>query len=166
MIWGIDLGTRSYAAVGIGAGAEAVLTETFTVPRSTSRYAELRAICFELAEFVQSPDVLFIEEPPKVRNMRTFGQLSLTAGAILSATSAQGYLIPVETWKKAIVGRGGVGKPVVADWLGVNHPYLYSRCGGDQNLVDAACLALYGDLIVNNSGRVLTAEPGRLDSAL
>jgi hypothetical protein len=108
-------------------------------------------------------DFIFVEEPPKVRNMRVFGQLSMSAGAILSATET-GYLVPVDSWKAAVIGRGGVGKPDVAEWLRVHHPKFSEECEGDQNLVDAACIALYGQQLLSRGE--LGAVARDLDSPL
>jgi hypothetical protein len=158
VIFGVDLGVRSFAIVGLyeedEVGEHPHIAKFFEMVRGRTRYHELRAITQEIQELVLEDDILFVEEPPLagVRNIRTFAALNQTAAVILSATAAQGYLVPVDSWKKATLGTGGTGKPVVAEWLSLQHPDLHKFCGGNQNLVDAACIALYGQQLVRSAG--------------
>ncbi len=156
MIFGIDLGVREFYAVGLHEGGGEPLFINCHIPRGKSRYLELRAMAMHLNELVTEDDVVMVEEPPMAgpMNKRTFGQLSMSAGAILSATSAQSYLVPVSTWKKATVGNGAAKKDDVAEWLRARFPDLHAGASGDQNYVDAACIALYGTTLEATASRL------------
>ncbi len=68
-----------------------------------------------------------------------------------------GRTVNVMAWKKDIVGKGNASKDEVAAWLEVHHPDYYEQCHGDQNLVDATCVALYGRLVMDRA-EVLVGE--------
>lgn len=124
---------------------------TINVEKS-SRWVELQALARLFAEKIQVFDLVFIEEPPFVNNKRTFLALGQTSGALLAASPGRSYLVPVDAWKKATVGRGGAPKDLVATWLALQHPELHELCAGDQNLVDATCIALYGKSLIEEAG--------------
>lgn len=159
MIWGVDLGTRSVSLFGIADPnnphdvSDHTRAVHIEVDKST-RGLELWSLAKRAAgeAFLHDYDYLFVEEPPFVNNRRTYGQLSMTAGAMLSV-SPLAYPVAVDDWKKGTVGRGGVGKPEVARWLLTTHPELAACCLGNQNLMDAACIALYGRVLRGTSTR-------------
>ena len=72
------------------------------------------------------------------------------------------YEVNVQSWKKAVVGHGGANKERVKSWLGEHHSTLSQLAGDDQDLVDAACVSLYG-LDVIRRGEKLGAESVQLD---
>jgi Holliday junction resolvasome RuvABC endonuclease subunit len=164
MIAGVDIGIRGFHVVGLDDNGSCKYFQSFDRSKGKSRYQELRDIAMQMQEFVLDKDVLFIEEPPLagMRNIRTAFQLNQVAGVILSATSAQGYLVPVGSWKKAVCGAGGFGKADVADWLSRNRHDLFELARGNQNLLDAACLALYGLQTLGKAG----VSTGHLDLSL
>lgn len=170
MIFGVDVGVRSVYLAGLpeetDIDTEPVLA-THIIATPTLRWSELRDLALTITEYVSVGDCLFVEEPPLAGslNIRSALQLNQTVGAILCATAGQGYLVPVSSWKKATVGSGAADKPVVAAWLEREHPDLYRRCDGDQNLMDACCIALYGQHLVD-VGRDLRAECGGVDLSL
>lgn len=107
------------------------------------------------AQFLQwglGHSYVFLEEPvvAGVRNLRTTIKIAETAGAVIAAAcGAQGtYLVPVSSWKKGTHGSGNAGKSDVRTWLADHHPTLAAECGDDQDLVDAACVALHGRRLV------------------
>lgn len=145
-IWGVDLGVRSAYAAGLGDGGVLVLDCLLQRPNKISRSRELRLL-HEWAHRTFAPDdAVYIEEPPLAgsRNLRVFLHLGQVAGVIASACEA--VLVPVSSWKKGTVGNGAASKELVASWLSRRHPDLYRQCGGDQNRIDATCIALYGSL--------------------
>lgn len=152
MIWGVDLGTRKIAMVGLPTSVDVDLDPqcfTFEVDQTT-RANELNVLARQFSERVFYTDIIFIEEPPKVKNMRTFLALAQTSGALLAVSTGRTYLIPVDTWKKKIIGRGGASKELVAAWLAEQQPELHQRSGGNQDLMDASCIALYGQAIAGD----------------
>jgi hypothetical protein len=166
VIAGIDIGVRSFALVGWAGPEDEPLQYFHDRDKGRSRSEELLDLVNTLNDLVCEGDVLFVEEPPMAgaRNIRTFAALNQVVGAILSANTAQKYLVPVDSWKKATVGKGGVGKDVVGEWLRVHHPGIWAECAGNQNLMDAACLALYGHGLVRGAGDL--ALSGRVDLPL
>jgi Holliday junction resolvasome RuvABC endonuclease subunit len=92
---------------------------------------------------------VFCEEPVAAgaRNLRTYGQLAMTVGAIISAVAEytpRCYLVPVAKWKMNTVGKGNASKTEVGLWLNQTHPRYAAACGGRQDLIDACCISLYG----------------------
>ena len=53
-------------------------------------------------------------------------------------------LVNVQSWKKHVIGSGNSSKEAVSEWFGVNHERMGRLFGGDQDLIDAACVGLYG----------------------
>ena len=141
MIWGVDLGVRSAYAAGL-AGDQLYLECLVLKPKKHSRSQELRLLHEWATQFLGAR--VFIEEPPLAgaRNIRTFLGLAQASGVLLAATGGQ--LVPVDTWKLGAVGRGGVSKDLVSEWLLRSHPAHHGACGGNQNLVDATAIAHYG----------------------
>lgn len=140
MHWGVDLGTRSAYAAGL-AGDQLVLDRLVLKPKQHSRSDELRLL-HEWAQQLRGHHIL-VEEPPLAgaRNVRTFLGLAQSNGVLLAGTG--GRAVPVDVWKKGTVGRGGVSKDVVSRWLATAHPSYHRACDGDQNFIDAVCIALY-----------------------
>ena len=144
-IWGVDLGVRSAYAAGLD-GDDLTLACLIQRPNKTSRSHELRLL-HEWAITTFAPgDAVYIEEPPLAgsRNLRVFLHLGQVSGVLASACEAT--LVPVSSWKKGTVGNGAASKEHVAAWLRRHHPNHHVRCGGDQNSIDATCIALYGCL--------------------
>jgi len=72
---------------------------------------------------------------------------SYTSGAIQGKLHECGVpvsTVNVSTWKKNVVGRGNATKEDVGSWLRLRWPYLHSVAGGNQDLMDATAIALYG----------------------
>jgi len=63
------------------------------------------------------------------------------------------YSVNNKTWKKAIVGNGNASKDDVAAWLATHHSFLAELCGDDQDLLDAACVCLYGRYVIDHAER-------------
>lgn len=147
MIWGVDLGTRSASIVGLG---ETLHTASVTCAKNWDRYQELSWIARSVRSQVVLGDTVFVEEPPLAgsRNVRTALQLAQVLGAILSGVGIEAYPVPVSSWKKGTVGSGNATKEDVSDWLSEQHPGYSASCGDDQNLIDATCIALYGQQLL------------------
>lgn len=153
IIWGVDVGVRSFHMAGLDErGGLQLYSQALATPKSvrdqdpTERWFELYSLAMGLLARLSVDDRLFIEEPPCAgsRNLRTYGRLSMTAGALMSASFVRAQLVPVDTWKKVVVGAGGASKERVSQVLAENYESYSRQCGGDQNRVDAVCIALYG----------------------
>jgi hypothetical protein len=89
---------------------------------------------------------VFVEAPvlAGARNIQTTVRLAIVTGALGQALGGNARLVPVSSWKKAVVGHGNATKADVAEWLALHEEGLAALCGRDQDLVDATCVALYG----------------------
>lgn len=156
MIWGIDIGTRSLYLAGLDEEDRLSLDQIILAPKS-ARYLELTGLATWLTALLSPHDTVFIEEPPKVRNVRTVIQLAEVVGAVCSL-AVPTYPTPVASWKKATVGKGNAEKSDVSNWLDDRYPLYSSQCGDDQNLVDATCIALYGRGLVDHPDPALAVR--------
>lgn len=146
-VWGVDLGVRSLFVARIDDGRLSLQSHSSLRIHRQSRSAELRTLHRWLSELTAlEPGPVYVEEPPLAgaRNLQTFLHLAQVSGVVASATPAT--LVPVSVWKRGTVGNGAAGKELVADWLRASFPDYYRQCDGNQNYVDAVCIALYGHM--------------------
>lgn len=146
MIWGIDLGVRSVHVAGLDDDTH--VAETFTVKPQVVRTLELDALAKSLRALIGPEDDVFVEEPPLAgpRNLSTFAALNQVLGMVLATVG--GREANVMQWKRDVCGSGNTDKLGVSRWLQDHHPTYFAQCSGDQNLVDATCIALYGRLVL------------------
>jgi Holliday junction resolvasome RuvABC endonuclease subunit len=147
VIWGVDLGVRSLYAFGIDDSGNSFDLKVET-PKMETRAMELKALAHEFHTFFEHSDQVFVEEPPLAgsRNIRVFAALNQVFSVALSQ-APNAYHVEVGTWKKEVVGKGNATKDDVAHWLNDHHPVYAALCG-DQNHIDAACIALYGRAVL------------------
>ncbi len=94
------------------------------------------------------PEV-WIEEPVVGRSPRATVVQAFTSGAVQAALVYEGTpvsLVNVSTWKKEL-GRGSSfpsGKDAVQRLVGSQWPHAAAAADGDQDLIDAIAIALYG----------------------
>ncbi len=72
---------------------------------------------------------------------------AFTSGAIQGTLHERGCVTKganVSSWKKAVVGKGNATKEEVVESLRLRWPSLHDTVVGDQDLCDAACVAIYG----------------------
>jgi Holliday junction resolvasome RuvABC endonuclease subunit len=142
-VWGIDLGVRSLYVARIDDDGIQLFSHKSLVIHEQERYVELSILRQWLQQF--SPTGRwFAEEPPLAgaRNLQTFLHLGQVSGVVGASTPA--FNVPVSSWKKGTVGNGSASKDLVSRWLHRRYPAYFKACAGDQNLVDATCIALYG----------------------
>lgn len=101
---------------------------------------------------------MFIEEAMIGKGVRASLQVAQMSGAVLNQIAAirpdlNPTLIPVDSWKKLVIGKGGVSKERVSEWLEQHHESWFKQClferprAGttiNQDRVDAICIGLYG----------------------
>lgn len=100
----------------------------------------------EVGRFDPRP-VFYAERPFVGRphgNVRTAIGQALTVGGVLAQAPGEIHLIEQAEWKKAVVGSGSASKETCATWLSDTYPSLSQAAGGDQDVVDAFCISLYG----------------------
>ena len=129
-------------------------------------FTQARAMIHDIECRWNDPDednrvYVFVEEPPLAgaRNVRTFAALNQTVGAVVAALTTHTpkvYLVPVDTWKKAVCGAGGLSKTQVTAWLNRHHPDYAALCDGSQDLIDACCIALHGVGVIADAELVRT----------
>lgn len=168
VVLGVDLAYRSIAMVALnphlGVAKKASVSSKVIEPQQI--VSKLLAEASPFLEMVE-PTIVCIEEPllGLSRNVQTALKIGRTCGALMGALAAAGmernvYLVPVSEWKAKVIGHGGADKQRVHSWLDQNQPEIASICGDDQDLRDAACLAIYGQGLL---GRVDAVRSGLLD---
>lgn len=94
----------------------------------------------------------FVESPIVGRGgVRTTMVQCFTSGAVQGALSGLGFVTQtanVSSWKKHVVGKGNAKKEEVAKYLRLRHPALHAASGGNQDIIDASCIALYGQQLL------------------
>lgn len=141
--WGIDIGVRSLYVARIEGGKLDLFSHKSLKIHQQQRYVELSMLRAWLGQFPPA-GTWWAEEPPLAgsRNLQTFLHLSQVSGVV--ACSVPATLVPVAEWKKGTIGNGGASKERVSGWLSATHPAFFAACEEDQNLIDATCIALYG----------------------
>lgn len=141
-IGGVDCGGSKVAIAILEQGR---LATHVLASKEKDRHGALRDIGAFAALFLNYCDVVYVEKPLVGRGVAASLQVAQTAGAVLSHLSVPSYFVPVGTWKKAVTGNGNAPKGLVGTTLRELHPGYSQFCGGDQDLVDATCIALYGE---------------------
>jgi hypothetical protein len=151
IVWGIDLGVRSLYVARLVDGDLSLHSHNSLRIHEQDRFVELSILRQWLGLFPPAGS-WYVEEPPLAgaRNLQTFLHLAQVSGVVACCTPA--VLVPVSSWKKGTVGNGAAGKELVAKWLRARFPRFYDQCDGDQNYIDATCIALWGSVEASGSG--------------
>lgn len=150
---GVDCGGSKIAVVNVVDGEILESQEMFAIediPRGTA--------LFELGFYLRRQwypkshryDVWM--EAPIVAGARNL-QSSLRVAQVTGVVQANLHNVrdvAVSSWKKAVVGNGNTDKDGVRQWVRENHPRAYEVVGHSQDLIDAFCIGLYGDVVVDN----------------
>lgn len=154
-IYGFDLSSRKIAMVALDYVQRAEVVE---VAKRPSRAVELHRLDHDLLEVWAdyTPGYVYIEAPVVGRGGARPTILQSQVDSIIQITSLQlghlgVYSVNNKTWKKAVVGNGNAKKDDTAAWLAAAHPSLRRLCGDDQDLMDAAGVALYGSEVIARS---------------
>lgn len=154
-IIGVDLGTRRVALACPPAGwywradlEKAAGRRDYPSEVDAGRELGARARTAFLCSGISIVGVDFYYERPLLGrphgNSRTAIGQGLSAGAVLS--QLPGTLCVIEnssTWKKELVGHGSADKGRCRAWLADHQPQIAEVVGEDEDLVDAACIALW-----------------------
>ena len=151
---GVDPASAKAAFVAIGEDGE-FLVKTFT--RFGKSGGPACASAWHATQYVHTLTVThfggadvhaFIESPVVGRGgVRSTMVQCFTSGAIQGALHDAGcrtQTANVSTWKKYVVGKGNATKEEVAKHLRLRWPALHAAAGGNQDVYDAACIAIYG----------------------
>lgn len=167
-ILGIDLSSRKLALFVIDAETGApVRSSTIEAPKKMKHRPDVLkhihdAFASELEErFIIGGFTVFVEHPlvGRAGAHATIVQAQVQGLVMMLSVqfgAAGVYEVNVQSWKKAVVGHGGADKDKVKSWLIDHHPLLAELAGDDQDLVDAACVALYGRGVVRRGDELKT----------
>lgn len=143
MAVGVDVGGRKVAIVSLEQGV------FFSYELKKIDYPRFRKEARLLVEQyvkVLGDDVWFMEAPvvAGAKNIQSTIRVAETFG-LVACLVPDAREVAVSSWKKATVGNGNASKVQVREWLDGNHPDVARMCRGNQDLYDAACIALYGE---------------------
>lgn len=148
MTVGVDVGGRKIAIVSHDAGVFASYElKKIDYPRFRK---EARAWLEGYVGFLEDPH--WVMEAPVVagvRNLQSTIRVAQTFGLVACVVPGVEE-VAVSSWKKATVGNGNASKLQVRQWLDDKHPVAARMCRGNQDLYDAACIALYGERLRNS----------------
>lgn len=149
---GIDLGTRKIAVSSYTGEENLEYCLAFTASEKWSRPTQLRFLADTLFDLLDStqPDHVFMESVIVGNNRKYSIGLAEVAGALMSNTPdplPETHRIDNKTWKKQLIGNGNATKQDIALWLKTEYPRYSLQCAGDQDRVDATCIALQGSRI-------------------
>lgn len=143
---GVDLGIHKVAMFGWD--GEVPFAHATAVDPSWSRAAQLHQLAGRVHDAALAHEVsgVWIEDTLIGNNRKYSLQLTEVRGAVMGALGRQWdvRLVNVATWKSQVVGDGHANKDSVRDYIHVTHGSYAPLCGDDQDLYDAACIALYG----------------------
>jgi Holliday junction resolvasome RuvABC endonuclease subunit len=156
--FGIDPSSRKIAVVLI-TPKDTIVTSTFHSGSSSDkfkRYASLYNRMLtdtDLGHAAMTGKATIYLEAPILTKMG--GPKSLIpqaqASGVVYGVAAHHDIPVVEVdqahWKKVVIGRGNANKQDISDWLRANHEDWWNDCHGDQDLMDATCIAIYGTII-------------------
>lgn len=165
-VLGVDLGTRKYAFVHLEETNGSIrVTDVATgqTDASPNHFVVVHWLWEQALHHTHGVDHVYVELPLRGRGgVKVATQMAMNAGAVASAFSARGLPVNganVQAWKRETVGRGNAGKPEVAEWLESSHPDIFRECervGAKhrQDAIDAACVGLYGLLVLGRGSRL------------
>lgn len=163
-VLGLDLSSRKIALMGRNERS-GWFCETWVAPKKVKNRGEILAqfldpfTAFVEEAVARGPTWMFVENPlvgvggPHATIVQAQVQ-GLVLGTSVRSGVAAAYPVNVQTWKKDVVGRGNASKDEVAAWLKRECPNLTDMADGDQDLVDAACVALYGIRVIDRGERL------------
>lgn len=158
MILGIDPSSTRLAFVGIDREgsweyAKPLVKGEFPA-RAKSAYDVTDALLGKVA--TEDDRFAFVEAPivGMTRNIRTTIAQATTSGGLHVALLNWGFhvtLVAPTSWKKEVVGWGNASKEEVAAAVYDLWPEFYEDHPKDQDLLDAAAIALYGQKVIRRS---------------
>lgn len=164
---GIDPSSRNLACVALL--PDGPQFTKLTVPTKAKERAEILGTLFEQAYKVLAEwgsrtldRTVFIERPivgPSKHATIVQAQVQGMVLGLANYLSIEAYAVHPSTWKRDVVGNGKSSKEDVRAWLSVHHSLLFELSGGDQDLVDASCIALYGQQVTAR-GQSILHRPG------
>lgn len=149
---GIDPSSRKIAFFCLEDGAM-WFTHVVKIPIKVKNRAVLCAQVFTechtfFSDLMDKKIPVFIEQPLMGRSAQATIVQAQSNGVVQAAAVLAGmervYEVNVRSWKREVIGRGNADKAYIRDWLSTHHPALAGHAGDDQDLIDAAAIALHG----------------------
>lgn len=120
--------------------------------RRKNEEADAAADAQTLADFVRTyvprSATLWVEKAivGKSGNRGVAIHMGIANGTVIGAHRGTSHLVLPMVWKAKVVGHGHADKPACGAWLAKHYPQVAEACKDDEDLVDAACVGLYGQL--------------------
>lgn len=145
VIWGVDVGMRRLAFV---CPETEECHEIRLRPTTSATNRHQLVLADWITETIPPGHTLWVESAiqGKARNVQTTVKIAMTVGTVLGTYRGEAYEVAISSWKKAVIGHGGADKPAVQEWLEHNRPSLAAACQDSEDLRDAACVGIYGQL--------------------
>lgn len=146
IVAGVDLGVKkaAVAILGVGASGGEMFTSAAFHSKATTRSAQLREIRKWVHLQTFGLDAVYVEKALVGKNTDVSLQIAQTAGAVMSVLEMPAYFVSNTAWKKDVCGKGNLSKDLIEKWLDEHYPDYSHWCDGDQDRIDAACIAIYG----------------------
>lgn len=140
---GIDCGGRKVALVCLDRGIFFEYEAALEHPRGK----QLVEIAAALEPYRNLGGAVWVEAPivAGARNLQSSLKIAQVTGVAHSVMD-NSHEVAVSSWKKAVIGDGRAGKEEVRAWLEETHPDLFRMTKHSQDLIDATCVALYGEV--------------------
>lgn len=106
-----------------------------------------------VSEVTEQEPQVFIEESIVMRhNLRVAVLLAETVGMLLALPYTT-EVVPIDSWKMAVIGKGGVDKETVKQGIIRRLPQTEQMFGKRQDLFDATGVAIYGAGVLRHRPR-------------
>ena len=165
MVLGVDPSTKKLAVIGTRSKNRSnpegwvIDLPSDTVDRCGEAFFEFGALLYDLTK--QSDGVVprvYLEAPVLGRGgpHSTIAQAQV-GGAVMAACSE--YRCPLvlvnnASWKKQVCGNGRFGKPEIFKAMREVWPEAFELAGGDQDLIDASAIQMFGQAHADSIRRV------------
>lgn len=162
LIVGVDPSSKTLALVGRNPTTKGfVVKKAVLGPRHTPDCClEALHACHDFLESMEGLGYpmsrnLFLEAPVVGRGGTRSTLVQAYVNGVVQAAFLQAgftvHLVNVSTWKKDVCGHGHAGKEAVAGVIADKWPAMFRQHGGDQDLLDAAALCIYGSRTLRRS---------------
>ncbi len=150
IVLGVDPGSAKFAVVALNPQKSVVGVWEYNLgtpytPMNAYRATVALDGVFQDIENDNGPLFAYVEQALMGKGgVKVTAVQSFVSGAIQATLLDFGvdvYLVNVSTWKKEVIGKGNVGKPVVREHIISLYPELKKY---NQDVIDATAIALYG----------------------
>lgn len=155
-ILGIDPDTKKLSIVEAGSNIDKKKFFTHTIPLPSSEHHQRSGFAFRgmselLANLIErdgEPPVIYMEAPAQgIGGPGATIPQCYIQGAVMAAASefdCKFYHVNNKSWKKKICGNGNIKKDDIPEVMKIVWPELYKVVHGQQDLIDAGAIYLFG----------------------